>query len=124
MTILSRESRMRGSALEACLKALILASRAQREAQIPTAFYFKPSDHLPGVMLENVEILQMVWPLARRVQQLLQSNGFNLKFVQSTYIYTGSVRATRSKKAVSVDLTVTRDGRRFWIEIKYTDKTT
>lgn len=124
MTVLSRLSRMRGSALEACLKELVLALRAQREPQLPTEFYFKLNDRTPGGMVQDLEILKLMWPLAKKVQKLLERSGFAFKYAQSTYVYTGAARATRSKKGFSVDLTVMLDGKRFWLEVKYTDKNT
>ena len=76
MTILSR---MRGSALEACLKDLVVAARANRSAHVPLQFFFRQSDHGAGVMIESADILKDMFALARKMKVLLEGAGFALR---------------------------------------------
>ena len=121
MTILSR---MRGSALEACLKDLVVAARANRSAHVPLQFYFRQSDNVAGAMIENADILKDMFALARKMKVVIERAGFELRYAQSTYHHIGEGPQTRSKRKLSVDLTLRKNGNTFWIEVKYTDAQT
>ena len=58
-------SRMRGSALEACLRELVLAAKEKRRPQVPLKFYFRRSENVPGGMLERPDILREMFALVR-----------------------------------------------------------
>ena len=77
---------------------------------------------------DDVDILENMWTLAKRVKELLNVRGWTLQYAQSTY---RSLRQeacekepdgkTRSQSSFSVDLTVVRDKFTFWWEHQVAD---
>ena len=120
MTVLSA---MRGAALEACFKELVVALRGSRDPVQPVQFYYQPPGQAQGHLYGDVEMLNAMWKLAGRLRQVLEARGFELRWAQSTYTRTDRQHTTR-RSAFTVDLTVRRSGKTFWLEVKYTDDVT
>ena len=120
MTVLSA---MRGAALEPCFKEVVVALHESRDPQQPVQFYFKAPGQARGQLYGDVDILNAMWKLAGRLREVLERHGFALRWAQSTYKRNDRRHATRGS-AFTVDLTVRRGGKTFWLEVKYTDDPT
>ena len=121
--------RLRGAAIESCVKAIAVGQHRKVPPQIPRQYYVK-YDNGRQELRSDPQILREMWLLAQKIVKALKSRQIFLKWAQSTYHNTAMQDEateknggydTRSRRSFTVDLVVVCNGRTIWLEYKYTE---